>query len=55
MNDKDEVKKEIERLKKEMIDYLNLSSLIELKEAVIRQRIDIYLDDLSKLMKKLNE
>jgi uncharacterized metal-binding protein len=55
MNGKDEVKKDIERLKKEMVDYLNLSSLIELEEAVRRKRIDIYLDDLSKLMKKLNE
>ncbi|MDR2042734.1 MAG: hypothetical protein LBP98_10570 [Tannerella sp.] len=55
MNGKDEVKKEIERLKKEMNDYLKISSIIRLDEKVKQKRIDFYLDDLSKLIKKLNE
>jgi hypothetical protein len=55
MNGKDEIKKEIERLKKEIGDYLKLSQLIKLGDDVKQKRMDIYLDDLSKLIKKLNE
>jgi hypothetical protein len=51
----DEIKKEIESLKKEMSDYLKLSSLIAQDKETKQKRIDIYLDDLSKLIKKLNE
>jgi hypothetical protein len=54
MDNKNEVKKEIERLKREMSDYLKLSKLIKVDEKTREKRIDIYLEDLSKLMKKLN-
>jgi len=54
MNDEIEVKKRIESLKKEMEDYIRLSSFIDLDNATKRKRIDIYLDDLSTLLKQLN-
>jgi len=54
MNDNSEVKKRIERLKKEMEDYIKLAPLIELSDATKSKRIDMYLDDLSKLLKQLN-
>jgi len=54
MNDDIEVKKRIERLKKEMEDYIKLASFIELDNATKRKRIDLYLDDLSTLLKQLN-
>jgi hypothetical protein len=52
--EKNEVKREIERLKREMRDYLNLSKLIGIDEKTIEKRVNIYLEDLSKLMRKLN-
>ena len=50
----DNVKKKIERLKKEIEDYLMLSRFIELDEVTKQRRIDIYLDDLSILLKELD-
>ena len=51
----DDLKDKIERLKKEMIDYIRLVHFIELDEIVKNKRIDIYLDDLSELLKQLDE
>ena len=48
----DDVKKRIERLKKEIEDYLKFSQFIELDEVTKMKRIDIYLDDLSMLLKQ---
>ena len=48
-----EKREQIERLKKELSDYLRLSELIGLDEPVKQKRIDIYLEDLSKLIKKM--
>ena len=50
----DDLKKRIKRLKKEMEDYLRLAPFIELDEQTKQKRIDIYLDDLSKLLKQMN-
>jgi hypothetical protein len=38
-----------------MRDYMNLSKLIRIDEEIKEKRIDIYLEDLSKLMRKLNQ
>ena len=50
-----DVELKIERLKKELADYLRLSSRIKINEKTRQKRIDIYLDDLSKLLRKLNQ
>jgi hypothetical protein len=48
---KNEIQERIERLKKEIRDYLKIASLIGIDEKTIQNRINIYLDDLSKLLK----
>ena len=46
-----EKKEQVERLKQELRDYLKYSIFIDADEKSKRKRIDIFLDDLSNLLK----
>jgi len=45
----------IEKVEKDFKDYLDVSHRIGLAKSVIDQRTDFFLDDLSRLYKKLNK
>ena len=50
---KEEIEYQIERVKKNITDYLSICHKIGLEQRVIDKWIDIHLDDLSNLYKEL--
>ena len=49
---KNETKERIERLKKELSDYLEIAPRIGIDPEEVKKRVDMYLDDLSRELKK---
>ena len=50
----DDIRYRIERVKKELSDFIRLAPYIDLDEIARERRIDIFLDDLSNLLKQLD-
>ena len=50
----DDIKYRIERVKKELSDFIRLTPYIDLDKVARDRRIDIFLDDLSNLLKQLD-
>ena len=49
----DEVlEKEINRKKREIADYMRLAKAMRFDDEVINKRVDLFLDDLNRLLKK---
>lgn len=48
-----ELKEEIARKEKQLADFVRLGAFIDLSEEEKEKRIDLYLDDINKLKKKI--
>ena len=48
----EELEKEINRKKREIADYMRLAKAMHLNDEVINKRVDMFLDDLNRLLKK---
>ena len=51
--EKEFVKEYLERKKKELTDYLEFAKIAKIPEKEQKKIIDIYLDDISKILKQL--
>lgn len=48
----EELEKEINRKKREIADYMRLAKAMRFDDEVICKRVDMFLDDLNRLLKK---
>lgn len=48
----EELEKEINRKKREIADYMRLAKAMRFDDEVIIKRVDMFLDDLNRLLKK---
>ena len=54
-SEKKEIENQIEKLKKDFQDYLKIIHKMGVEQRVIDKRTDIFLDDLSRLLKELEK
>ena len=54
-SEKKDIENQIEKLKKDLQDYLKIIHKIGVEQSVIDKRTDIFLDDLSRLLKELEK
>ncbi len=48
----EELEKEINRKKREIADYMRLAKAMRFNDELINKRVDMFLDDLNRLLKK---